>query len=62
MEQEQGWILRIQRRNSRKDAERLIQAYYDEIYVYAYRQTGNKEDALDLTQEIFLSVLRSMKS
>ena len=62
MEQEQGWILRIQRRNSRKDAERLIQAYYDEIYVYAYRQTGNKEDALDLTQEIFLSVLRSIKS
>lgn len=27
-----------------------------------YRQTGNKEDSLDLTQEIFISVLRSIKT
>ncbi len=62
MERELKWIKRIQIRQSRKDAELLIQAYYDEIYVYVYRQTGNQEDSLDLTQEIFISVLRSIGS
>lgn len=60
MDQELKWIKRIQQRQSQKDADRLIRRYYDELYVYVYRQTGNKEDALDLTQEIFISVLRSM--
>lgn len=62
MEQELKWIKRIQTKQSKKDAEQLIRKYYDEIYVYVYRQTGNKEDALDLTQEIFISVLRSIQN
>lgn len=60
MEPEVKWIRRIQKKQSKKDAEQLIQKYYDEIYVYVYRQTGNKEDSLDLTQEIFISALRSL--
>ncbi|MCI8647203.1 MAG: RNA polymerase sigma factor [Firmicutes bacterium] len=62
MEEELKWIKRIQKRHSRKEADQLVRKYYDEIYVYVYRQTGNKEDSLDLTQEIFISVLRSIKS
>lgn len=62
MQEEQKWIKRIQKRQSRKDAEQLIQKYYDEIYIYVYRQTGNKEDSLDLTQEIFIAVLRSISN
>lgn len=62
MEQELKWIKRIQRWQSKKDADKLIQKYYDEIYVYVYRQTGNKDDSLDLTQEIFISVLRTIES
>lgn len=62
MDQELKWIKRIQTKQSRKDAEQIIQKYYDEIYVYVYRQTGNKDDSLDLTQEIFISVLRSIKN
>ena len=62
MEPEWKWIRRICKKQSKKDAEQLIQKYYDEIYVYVYRQTGNKEDSLDLTQEIFISVLRSLKN
>lgn len=62
MEQELKWIKRIQRWQSKKDADKLIQKYYDEIYVYVYRQTGNKDDSLDLTQEIFISVLRAIES
>lgn len=62
MQEELKWIKHIQKRHSRKDAERLIQKYYDEIYIYVYRQTGNKEDSLDLTQEIFIAVLRSISN
>ena len=60
MDQEQKWIRDVQRHGSRQAAERLIDAYYDEIYRFAYRQTGNKEDAMDLTQNIFLAVLRAL--
>ena len=60
VEQEQKWIRAIQRRNSRTAAGQLIQAYYDEIYRFVYRQTGNREDAMDLTQSIFIAVLRAL--
>ena len=60
MEREQTWIRAIQRRNSREAAEQLIQTYYDEIYRFVYRQTGSKEDAMDLTQSVFIAVLRAL--
>ena len=60
--QENRWIREIQRHGSRQAADRLIRAYYDEIYAYAYRQTAGKEDALDLTQEIMISALRALPS
>ena len=60
VEQEQKWIRAIQRRNSREAAEHLIQSYYDEIYRFVCRQTGSKEDAMDLTQSIFVAVLRAL--
>lgn len=62
MDQEAKWIRDLQRQNSRPAAEKLIERYYDEIYLFVLRQTGNKEDALDLTQNIFLAVLRSVGS
>lgn len=60
MDLEKKWIRDIQKRNSRPAAERLIERYYDEIYRFSYRQLGNKEDALDLTQNIFLAVFRAL--
>lgn len=60
MEQERKWIKAIQRHGSAQAADQLIRAHYDEIYRFAYRQTGHKEDAMDLTQEIFLAVLRAL--
>lgn len=60
MEQEQKWIRAIQRRNSQDAAEQLIQSYYDEIYRFVCRQTGSKEDDMDLTQSIFIAVLRAL--
>ena len=33
---------------------------YREIYAYVFRQTGDLETAMDLTQEVFLAVLQSI--
>lgn len=60
MEQEQKWICDIVRHGSKKAADALVRAYYDDIYTFVYRQTGNREDAMDLTQESFLAALRSL--
>lgn len=60
MDDEQKWIKRIKRRQSKRDADLLVHRYYDEIYVFVYRQTGSKDDAMDLTQEIFISMLQSL--
>lgn len=62
MEQEQKWVRAIVKRGSRKAADALVRAYYDDIYAFVYRQTGNREDALDLTQECFLAAFRSLPS
>lgn len=60
MDNEQKWIRQIQRKGSREAADCLVRAYYDEIYRFVYRQVGNKEDAMDLTQNIFVAVLRAL--
>ncbi|MDE7244091.1 MAG: RNA polymerase sigma factor [Oscillospiraceae bacterium] len=60
MDLEQKWIRDVQKCDSRPAAERLVERYYDEIYCFAYRQLGNKEDAMDLTQNIFLAVFRAL--
>ncbi len=60
MDLEARWIRDIQKYGSRLAAERLILSRYDEIYAFVYRQVGRKEDAMDLTQEIFLAVLRAL--
>lgn len=59
-EKEASLIRRIQRQGDRRAAEELISAHYREIYAYAYRQTGELETAMDLTQEVFLAVLQSI--
>ena len=60
MEQVHKWVREIQRKGSRQAAGHLIGAYYDEIYRFVYRQVGHREDAMDLTQTIFLAVLRAL--
>lgn len=55
-------IWRIQKRGSRHSADELIRMYYREIYAYAYKQLGEKGQAMDITQEIFISMLKSIMS
>ncbi|SFQ40069.1 RNA polymerase sigma factor [Salibacterium halotolerans] len=60
MNQEKKWIKAIQKRSSEEAADQLVRAYYKEIYAFVYKQTYDPELAKDLTQEIFVSMLRSI--
>jgi RNA polymerase sigma-70 factor (ECF subfamily) len=53
-------IRRIQKNGSRADADALVRRYYDEIFVYVWRQASDRDMALDLTQEIFMAALRAI--
>lgn len=61
-QQEQKWIKRIKIFGSKKDAEQLVRVYYDEIYIFVFKQVNHTEIALDLTQEIFISMLQSISN
>jgi RNA polymerase sigma factor (sigma-70 family) len=60
MNQEKKWIKEIKRKANTDAANQLISKYYKEIYAFVYKQTTDTELALDLTQEIFISVLKSI--
>ncbi|MCM1048602.1 MAG: RNA polymerase sigma factor [Clostridiales bacterium] len=58
--QETKLIRRIKLFGSSKDADALVRLYYDEIYGFVAKQIGDMELSYDLTQEIFISMLRSI--
>lgn len=58
--QENKLIRRIQRHSDRAAADELVRSYYREVYAFVYKQTGNMDLAMDLTQEIFIAVLQSI--
>lgn len=62
MDKDLRLIKKIKKRNSRNAADELISNYYKEIYVYVFKQTSDKEISMDLTQEIFISMLKSLHS
>jgi len=53
-------IRKIQRRGDRSAADELIQKYYDDIHNFVRRQTPTADIALDLTQEAFIGMLRTI--
>ena len=59
MDKEKKWISDVKTGDARESAGKLIEKYYKEIYAFVYRQCGNKDDAMDLTQDTFTSFLTS---
>jgi RNA polymerase sigma-70 factor (ECF subfamily) len=57
---ERKLIRRIQKHADKTAADTLIRSYYDEILAYAYRQTSDRQTAMDLTQDIFISMLKTI--
>lgn len=61
LDREKYWIKRIQLEGHGGSANKLIQKYYKEIYSYTYKLVFEQQLALDLTQEIFIRMLRSIQ-
>lgn len=53
-------IRKIQRSGDRAAADALVRRYYDEIHRFVRHQTTDADMALDLTQEVFISMLRTI--
>ena len=53
-------IKKIQRNGDRAAADELVRCYYDEIYGFVRKQVSNADIALELTQEIFISMLKTI--
>jgi len=62
MQSDNQLIQKIKRHRNRKAADELVGRYYKEIYAYVYRQTGEQELAMDLTQDIFIAILQGIAS
>lgn len=55
-------ILKEYRKNNRIGLELVYDRYKKYVYTIAYHYAGNKEDALDITQEVFISVFKALGS
>ncbi|AZB41414.1 sigma-70 family RNA polymerase sigma factor [Bacillus sp. FJAT-42376] len=60
MDKEKQWIKKVQKNGNSEAANMLISKYYQEIYSFVYKQSLDSELSLDLTQEIFIRVLKSI--
>ena len=60
MDEEMRLIRLVQKHANKAAADTLIRKYYDEIYRYAYRQTGDRHTAQDLAQGIFVAMLKAI--
>ncbi len=53
-------FLTIYKKNKHKGLEILYEKYKKYVYTIAYHYAGNQEDALDLTQEVFVAIFKSL--
>lgn len=56
----QCWIEKIQKKSDPVAQNDLITYYYKDIYAYVFKKTLEKELAMDLTQEIFMNMLKTI--
>lgn len=62
MQSDNHLIRKIKKKQNKEAAGLLIERYYREIYAYTYRQVACQELAMDLTQEIFILVLKGIRA
>ena len=62
MQSDNHLIRKIKKKQNKEAAGLLIERYYREIYAYTYRQVACGELAMDLTQEIFILVLKGIRA
>lgn len=62
MDREKQWIRKLKKKKDRSAANELVSKYYKEMYRFTYKQTLDEQLSLDLTQEIFICVLKSISN
>lgn len=55
-------ILKEYKKNNIRGLELVYNRYRKYVYTIAFHYAGNKQDALDITQEVFISVFKAMCS
>jgi RNA polymerase sigma-70 factor (ECF subfamily) len=53
-------IFKIYKKNNKKGFNLLYKKFNRHVYSICYRYTNSKEDSLDLTQEVFIKIYKSM--
>ena len=61
MFREKKLIRLVKDKGDKQAASELIGIYYKDVYRYVYKQTNDEELSKDLTQEIFISMLKSIE-
>ena len=56
------WVKAVKKNGDKKAADKLISHYLDEVFGYVYKRVDNRETAKDVVQEIFISMLKSIKN
>lgn len=56
------WVSTIKRNPDKLAADKLISHYLDEMFGYVFNRVETREIAKDITQEIFISMLESIKN
>lgn len=54
-------LIKLSRKGDKKASGELIKLYYKDVFRYVYAQTRNNELSKDLTQEIFIAMLKSIE-
>lgn len=55
-------VRKIVRTGSRRCADKLIRRHYDDIYWFVAHQMRDKDEALDVTQDVFVAAMRALAS
>ena len=55
-------MIRAAANGDREAFEKIVEAYEKYVFSICYRMTGNREDAADLSQEVFLKIWRGLPS
>lgn len=61
MQEEQSLIRKVQKYGNHAAADTLVRKYYDEIFRFIRKQIQNEAEALDITQETFIGLLRTIQ-
>ncbi len=59
---DEKWLLANAKRGNTTAFEEIVKLYQNEVYNSAFFITKNREDALDVSQEVFLKLWRSLSS